>query len=431
MNIMMATNTFTPHVGGVARSVAGFTARYRELGHRVLVAAPKFPGAPAAEPDVIRVRALQNFNGSDFSVPFPVTRLLRRALDRCAVDIVHSHHPFLLGDTALRVAAARDVPIVFTHHTMYERYTHYVPGDSPRLQRFAIDLATGYANLCNAVIAPSESIAEVLSARGVTPPITVIPTGVETHFFASGSGATVRNAHGIPSNARVVGHVGRLAPEKNMGFLARALAAIAGKDAGVHVLIVGDGPCQSEFEAEFKRTDLSDRLHLTGALDRERLPDAYAAMDVFAFASHTETQGMVLTEAMAAGVPALALDAPGAREVIQDRYNGCLLAAENIDDFVAAFFWLMESARDIRKMAQAIAETAQRFSMERTGDQALGLYQDLIDSRRTTHAAPESSAWANARRRIAEERKILTNRTEAARHAWLEHDKTPRRPRRS
>ncbi len=173
MNILMVTNTFTPHIGGVARSVEGFTNRLRDLGHRVVVAAPCFEGTPACEEDVIRLRAVQGFNGSDFSVPFPITRLLHKALLSFRPDIVHSHHPFLLGDTALRLAADQGIPIVFTHHTMYERYTHYVPGDSPRLKRFAVDLATGYCNLCDRVIAPSDSIARVLLSRGVDTPIDI------------------------------------------------------------------------------------------------------------------------------------------------------------------------------------------------------------------------------------------------------------------
>ncbi len=142
MNILMMTNTYLPHTGGVARSVAWFSEEYRRQGHRVLVVAPTFPHAPAEEPDVIRLPAIQNFNGSDFSVRLPAPGLLVGALDRFEPEIVHSHHPFLTGDTALRVASSRNLPLVFTHHTMYEHYTHYVPGDSPPLRRLSERLAT-------------------------------------------------------------------------------------------------------------------------------------------------------------------------------------------------------------------------------------------------------------------------------------------------
>jgi glycosyltransferase involved in cell wall biosynthesis len=415
----MVTNTFTPHVGGVSRSVEGFTARFRELGHRVVVAAPQFEGAIPFERDVVRLRALQNFNGSDFSVPFPVTGLLRKALERCRPDIVHSHHPYLLGDTALRIAAAENVPIVFTHHTMYERYTHYIPGDSPRLQRFVVDLATGYCDLCDAVIAPSESVADILRTRGVKVPIEVIPTGVEVALFAQGDGIAFREAQGIPAGALVVGHVGRLAPEKNLGFLSRALAVFAERNPSAFVLIVGDGPCRSDLETAFVQRGVRRQLRLTGSLQWEFLPGAYRAMDVFAFASQSETQGMVLTEAMAAGVPAVAIDAPGVREVVRERYNGCLLPGENLEDFVGALRWVTtryESALQV--LRRGVAETAQRFSMGRTAEEVLALYQRLSGAPSAVRRETKGSAWAIARRRLREEWKLLANRAEAAHQAW-------------
>ena len=116
MNIVMLTNTFTPHVGGVARSVEAFSAQYRTRGHRVLVVAPEFPDTPQDEVDVVRIPAIQNFNGSDFSVVLPVSGLLTEVLDEFQPEIIHSHHPYLLGVTALRVARYRNLPLVFTHH---------------------------------------------------------------------------------------------------------------------------------------------------------------------------------------------------------------------------------------------------------------------------------------------------------------------------
>ncbi|MBS1220006.1 MAG: glycosyltransferase, partial [Proteobacteria bacterium] len=162
MNIVMLTNTFTPHVGGVARSVESFAEEYRKRGHRVLVVAPEFSDMPLEEVDVVRVPAIQNFNASDFSVALPVPSRLAETLDDFRPDIVHSQHPFLLGMTAVRIARYRQLPLVFTHHTLYEQYTHYVPGDSPALKRFVIELATRYANLCDQVFAPSESIRDLL-----------------------------------------------------------------------------------------------------------------------------------------------------------------------------------------------------------------------------------------------------------------------------
>src|SRR3954469_5309933 len=195
MNICMMTNTYLPHVGGVARSVSTFAEEYRKAGHGVLVVAPTFDGKPPSKKQealVERVPAIQNFNGSDFSVRLPLAAALSDRIDAFKADIIHAHHPFLLGDTALRIASNKNVPIIFTHHTRYEDYTHYVPLDSPALKEVAINLPTQFANLCDGVIAPSESLAKLIKKRGVTVPIKVVPTGIDVKAFASADGKQFR-----------------------------------------------------------------------------------------------------------------------------------------------------------------------------------------------------------------------------------------------
>ncbi len=310
MNIVMMTNTYTPMLGGVARSVSWFTEAFRSAGHRVMVIAPTFENAPVEELDVVRLPAIQNFNGSDFSVRLPLPGMLTPILDEFKPDLIHAHHPFLLGETALRVAALYNVPCVFTHHTMYEQYTHYVPGDSPVMKRFVISLGTEYANLCDYVIAPSESIANVLRERGVTTPIASIPTGIDRNKFAKGNGNRARREYKIPQRSLVIGHVGRLAPEKNLPFLCDAVIRVLLDQPKAMFLVVGAGPSETEIRASFENAGLSHRLRMTGALDGIQLADAYRAMNVFVFASKSETQGMVLAEAMTTGAPVVALDAP-------------------------------------------------------------------------------------------------------------------------
>ena len=219
-----------------------FTEAYRSRGHRVLVVAPEFDGAPEHEVDVVRVGALRNFAGSDYSVVIGPPLYLARAVDAFAPDIVHSHGPFLLGTTAARLARSRRLPLVFTHHTLYEQYTHYVPGDSGLMKRIALSRGTRYANASDAVFAPSHSIRELLRARGVAVPIYEVPTGVPLADFATGDGAGFRVRYGIPADAVVVGTVGRLAEEKNLAFLSRAFARFLAATPGAYALIVGDGP---------------------------------------------------------------------------------------------------------------------------------------------------------------------------------------------
>lgn len=378
MNVLILTNTFTPHVGGVARSVEAFTEEYRKRGHRVLIVAPEFPDMPREEIDVVRINAIQNFNDSDFSVALPIHPQLSDRIDAFRPDIVHSQHPFLLGITALRLARHRQLPLVFTHHTLYEQYTHYLPGDSPPLKRFAIELGTRYANLSDLVFTPSESIRTLLRERGVTTPIAVVPTGVRLENFRQGDGSGFRRRMGIPEDAFVVGHLGRLAPEKNLGFLAQAVADVIHRNARVHFLVIGKGPSEDAIRATFAGSGIGMKLHMAGILQQRELADALHAMDVFAFASTSETQGMVLTEAMAAGLPVVALDAPGVREVVRDRCNGRLLPEAGPESFGAALEWVIGLAPEqLRKLEEAALATAADFSISRSADNALAWFESL------------------------------------------------------
>lgn len=402
MNILMVTNTYSPHVGGVARSVDSFAAAFRRRGHRVLVVAPAFENAPDQEVGVIRIPAIQRFNGSDFSVVLPMPSGLVARIEAFDADIIHSHHPFLLGGTALRLAHRLELPLVFTHHTMYEQYTHYVPGDSKPLKRFVVRLSTSYANLCNQVFAPSESIATILRERGVHSPVDVVPTGVDTEQFRDGSGIGFRMAMGIPPQAFIVGHLGRLAQEKNLMFLAAAVAEFLHEKPNARFLVVGEGSAKKDMLAYFADQGVADRIHAPGTLQHPLLASAYKAMDVFAFASKSETQGVVLIEASAAGVPIVALDAPGAREVVSDPSNGFLIRTEERSVFVDALHRIADlGPRDVDRMRLETLRTAERFSLERTAEKALALYSQVIAEADAPQG--EDDAWRTALRLIKTE----------------------------
>jgi glycosyltransferase involved in cell wall biosynthesis len=212
----------------------------------------------------------------------------------------------------------------------------------------------------------------------------------------------------------VVGHVGRLAAEKNLAFLARAVARFLVARPAARFLLVGGGPALAAVRAELRRAGAGDRLHAAGVLGGEALVSAYRAMDVFAFASHSETQGMVLAEAMAAGVPVVAVDAPGVREVVRNGENGRLLPADDEAAFAAALGEVADlSGAERRRTAAAVAETARRFSLERSARDTLELYRLLVLAR-PSRKELEGSAWAGARRRLAEEWRIFRNIASAA-----------------
>ncbi len=189
-----------------------------------MIVAPEYENSPGKELDVVRVPGLQNLYGSKFSAKLPMAGFFLETLDNFKPDIIHAHHPFLMGDAARRLAYAHNLPLVFTHHSLYEENV----GDSETTKKFVTKLATGFANCCDYVIAPSESVAKIIRTRGVKTQIAVIPTGLHSNQY-KGTAGNFREQAKISKDAFVVGYVGRLAPEKNLPFLARAAATFLKK----------------------------------------------------------------------------------------------------------------------------------------------------------------------------------------------------------
>ena len=424
MNILMTTNTYLPHVGGVAKSVAAFTDQLRAMGHRVIVIAPEHNHAQLTELDVLRVPAIQNFNGSDFAMIIPLPKFLESQLKSFRPDIIHSHHPFLIGNTALRLSKKYNSPLVYTQHTMFEQYTHYTPIGSPKMKHFVVALSTGYANLANRVIAPSESVARILTHRRIQTPIEVVPTGIDIQKFANGSGRHIRLQNNIPPNAFVAGTVGRLAPEKNLDFLTKAAIAFLKQNKIAHFLIAGYGPSEPQIKQSFHNENLSGRVHFLGKLEDQQLIDTYHALDCFIFSSKSETQGLVLTEAMAAGLPVIALDAPGVREVLKNDLNGFLLDYDQIEDFAHALLTLSHLPQEKRKsLSENAIKTASSFSIQSCTSKLLTVYQTALDNKSPDHSKNEELNWRKSIDQIKAEWDIITNFTSAVTDA-ISKDKT-------
>lgn len=408
MNILMLTNTYTPFLGGVPRSVQTFTDEYRRRGNRTIVVAPEFPDAPEDEEDVIRVPALKEFNSTSFSVRLPIPGLVSAKLKDFTPDIVHSHHPFLMGDTALRIASDFNLPLIFTHHTLYEEYTHYLPIENENVKHYVVELATEYANLCEHIFAPSRSVSRLIHERGVERPISVVPTGIDVEAFASGDGERFRKVNEIPQDAFVVGHLGRLAEEKNLPFLATSVARFLEDHPKAFFLIIGHGPSEEEIKRQCASSGAQDRMMICGRVEGQDLYDAYNAMDLFAFASHTETQGLVVLEAMAAGNPVVAVDASGVRDVLEDGVQGRLLPEDDEKLFAAALSELAELSPDeFKRYSENALARAKEYSTARCASRALTVYELAIEHFEVT-ADRDESVWDAALRRVETEWNILS-----------------------
>lgn len=415
MNIAMFTNTYLPFVGGVPKSVQSFVEELEKRGNRCLVVAPTFPDAKKSEGNVVRVKAIQNFNGSDFSVSMPDSRKIHEVLNDFNPDIIHSHHPFLLGDAALREARKRQLPIVFTHHTLYERYTHYVPFHSETMKNLVVQLAVKYCNMVDHVIAPSKSVMDYLETLGVETAMSEVPTGVEVEEYQSGDGSQAREKWDIPEDALLFGHVGRLAKEKNLLFLCEAVRKGLQELESAFFVVVGEGEDTDALKEIFEDEEWGKRVIFTGSLTGADLVNAYTAMDCFLFSSTSETQGMVLAEAMAAGTPVIALDAPGAREIVRDQENGILLSGDSSEeDFSQAMEAFAEDWDEGTRLSEGAQETARDFSKERSNEKLLKVYEKAEEAnQQRSKYKKEWNDWDSLMSQIQTEWQLLVEKAES------------------
>lgn len=397
----MFSNPYAPSVGGTEKSVGTFAADLRALGHEVLVVTVQ---AGTGEPDEAGLLRLSGGFGSPDSPDFGgvsesewVDSPLSSALDRFRPEILHAHQPFLLGRLAFSESLRLDLPLVLTHHTLYARGADRVHwGDLAELESATESLAMAYSNGCDAVIAPTASVAEILREKGVALPIDLVATGIDCAGFAGGERHRFRERHGIPARSWVVGHLGRLIPSKRVAFLAEATARFLAISPGAWALFCGEGEAADEIRARFEARGVGDRLVLLGNLGDAEVADAYAAMDLFTFGSVTDTQGIVLLEAMAAGLPVLAPRATGPQDLVRDGVCGRLLDPEATPEaFAEALGDLanMSGSPAFARFAAAARREAGRYDRRRCAEALVRVYDSARrrhrDRKRWTGSVPE------------------------------------------
>ncbi|MGB6605863.1 MAG: glycosyltransferase [Steroidobacteraceae bacterium] len=341
MRVLYVSDVYFPRVNGVSTSIRTFRQDLADCGVETLLVAPRYPAeAPGdAAEAVLRVPAAGvPGDPEDRRMGWhALTRLLDR-LPRGAFDLVHIQTPFIAHYAGVRTARRTAVPAVATYHTFFEEYLHhYVPALPRRIGRF---LARGFTrSQCAAVqalIAPSEPMRAVLLAYGVSTPIHVLPTGLPADRFRAGDGARFRAAAGLAPGRPLVTYIGRVAYEKNIGFLVQMFREVLKSVPNALLVIAGEGPARASLEQQVRSIGLGVQVHFAGYLERDSaLLDCYAAADVFVFASRTETQGLVLLEAMAQGAPVVSTAELGTRSVLQPGC-GALVAPERTDAFAAA-----------------------------------------------------------------------------------------------
>jgi glycosyltransferase involved in cell wall biosynthesis len=385
MRILKISDVYFPRVNGVSTSIRTFAREFRSLGHPVTLIAPAYPSEHKEDFDILRIpsRYLPVDPEDRIMQPRAIKRLLEPLREQ-SFDVIHIHTPFIAHYLGLWLARRLQVPTVETYHTYFEeyldKYVSWLPRRTLRLaaRRFSVS----QCRAVDALVVPTLPMAEVLQRYGVTAAPHVIPTGIPTDAFVAGDGARFRARHRIPAARPVLLYVGRVAHEKNIDFLLKAHQAVVRARPDALLVIAGEGPARRSLEDFVKRHALAEHVRFVGYLDRRSdLPDCYAAADAFVFASRTETQGLVLLEAMKLGIPVISTAVMGTAEIMRDRRGG-LVAEETVPDFSSKTLRLLGDPELRAQLGLEASKKAEEWSAPATAQRMLGLYDELSATRR-------------------------------------------------
>ncbi len=379
MKIGVFTDSFRPYTSGVVRSIELFSREFNALGHEVYIFGPDYPMLhPPREEGVFRFISVPWPSNPDFSLPIPFSAQLGSTIRQLKLDIIHAHSPFLLGRLGARAARRYKLPLVFTFHTLYDQYVHYFPFVEKTSKQVVQNIARNFCNRCNMVITPSQLVVNYLRRIGVEAPLVNIPTGVDLEEFKDLDAKWLQNNYGIKSEKIVLLFVGRLGKEKNVTFLMNSFQKVQESIPSAHLVLVGKGPQESYLRNMGRQMGLEDKITFTGVLPRQSIVHCYASADLFVFPSVTETQGLVIGEAKAAGIPTVAIRAFGPAEMVAHGEDG-ILTDPSTEAFTEAILLLLKDKMLYQDMSKKAFKNAGQISSTYCAEKVLEVYRDLID----------------------------------------------------
>jgi glycosyltransferase involved in cell wall biosynthesis len=371
----MFANSYLPVVNGVVRSIMLYRQGLLNDCHFVGVFAPDARDYEDEQPFIFRYPAIPLPSQMKLSFPVVAAPHITWMVPRLKLDVIHAHHPVIVGAEAARFSEELDVPMVFTFHTMYHEYTHYFLGmDNDLVKQIVRRSVRDFANRADHIIAPSPAVVNLMPSYGIQKPVDILPTPVDIDKFKPRPNPLLNN----PDRIRLI-YVGRVAKEKNLDFLLRVFAQAAAKDERLEMLLVGGGPSLDDLRKLAKRLKIDHKVTFTDMVPFERVVDELSLADLFIFSSTSETQGLVVLEAMAAGLPLVMVESEALLYFVNPGQD-CVVVPEKEDDMVAAILSLINDPDRLRAMGKAARKNAERYSIPALTSRLLDVYQAAADA---------------------------------------------------
>lgn len=378
MKIGIFTDSYLPYTSGVVRSIQTFTEELSSHGHEVFIFAPSYRNSHE-ESKVFRFASIPSPTNRDFTLAVPFSLRLKPTIQRLNLDLIHVHSPFLLGRVGARYARRLGIPLVFTFHTLYDQYVHYVPFARSFTKELAQRISRDFCNQCDLVLVPTGVIGDYLRGIGVRTPVSKVPTGIKVVEFQSGDREWLRKRFTIAPRDRVLIFVGRLGQEKNIGFLLESFFLVNREINDTTLVLVGGGPEEEELKNKAAELGIGERVVFTGTLPPRDVINCYAGSDLFVFSSVTETQGIVITEAKAAGLPVVAVGAYGVSEMVEGGTDGYLTDPDPVQ-FASKVCHILNNETLREEMSRRARLNAEKFSSANCTAKLVDCYLELLNN---------------------------------------------------
>lgn len=378
MNIAMFSDSYYPYVSGVVRSIELFRHELQQLGHNVYIFAPSYR-RQKEEDGIFRFPSITAPTNKDFSLALPFAPGVGKMIRNLKIDLIHCHSPFLLGNVGARTARRHNLPLVFTHHTLYDLYVHYVPLFPGLARQLVLGFVRKFCNNCNLVITPTNTVAERLRELGITAPMQAIPTGLKLEEFANPNPDWLRREYGIGPEEKVLLCVARFGKEKNLDMVLEAFFMINRVCPASRLFLVGIGPYEEELRTMTANMGLDSRVTIIGRpLSRRTLTNFYAGADLFIYAATTETQGIIISEAQAVGLPVVAVGANGIAEMVNEGFDG-FLTPPSATALAEKSLVILQNEELRHRLGNQARESAKKISAAATATKMANAYQALFN----------------------------------------------------
>ncbi|NOT05509.1 MAG: glycosyltransferase [Anaerolineales bacterium] len=366
LRIGLFTDTYAPQVNGVSISLQLVSEGLQRAGHQVTIFAPRIPGYTDDKAGVVRLPSLKYLNDPPIYVAVLGTPRSTWSLTRKHFDVLHAHSPLTVGLLAYFTASTKNLPLIYTYHTSITDYTHYlkVIGGTGVIRHAARWFSTTSTNLGDQIVVPSPKFQRLLLEQKVTKPIHTIPNGIDlSHFKAAKNPGSFRNRLGLKPDAPILLSVGRVDPEKRLDFLIDAFARLADRIPNAHLVFAGDGSARKKLEAHAATTNVNDRIHFLGMVNRVELPDLLHDATVFLSASTTEVHPISVIEAIASGLPLVAVQDEAFEGMIVENENGHLTPLD-VGTFSDTLVKLLSDPKKLEHYGKRSSELSEKFSIE-------------------------------------------------------------------